>query len=85
MKLASYAVREAISNKDWPAAIAILAEHFGIIIPPEYTRHIYCHPHYLLEVTVDMPSARYSWLEFEGFRSSCVPRYLSNQINIRSR
>lgn len=85
MKLADYAMREAFSRSDWPVVIATLAKHFGIIIPSEYTRQIYCNPHYLLEVTVDVPSARYSWLEFEGFRSSCVPRCLPNQINIRSR
>ena len=85
MKLADYAMREAISNKDWPAAIAILAHHFGVVVPPAYLIQVFCHPHYVDEVTLDMDKVSYSWLESEGFHSNAFPRYKPLTVNIRAR
>ena len=68
MKLADYEIREAVSRKDWPAAVAALASHFGITMPPEYRMDVMRGTN-LFQVEIYLPHRAYAWCEDAGLKS----------------
>lgn len=70
MKLADYQIREAVSRKDWPAAVAALASHFGITMPPEYRMDVMrAGPSVkTFQVHIFSPHWTHAWCEESGFR-----------------
>lgn len=77
MKLESYAMLVAFQSQDWPAALKILQDHFGIVLPYSFEispkiAEIYCARGYQLGIVAEETSAfgdatKYSWSERGGF------------------
>lgn len=66
MKLADYAIRDALSRRDWPAAVAIMASHFRFVMPAEY-RTVVFRNSYFFQVAIYFPQRSYSWGDTRGF------------------
>lgn len=68
MKLADYEIREALSRKDWPAAVAALARHYGVDMPPEYRMDVMRGGSYVktFQVKIFSPHWIYAWCEEKG-------------------
>jgi len=69
MKLADYEIREALVRKDWPAAVAALARHYGIDMPPEYRIELMRGVSYVMPFQIKIYSSHWicGWREEEGF------------------
>ena len=68
MKLADYEIIEAASRKDYPAAVAALARHYGVDMPPEYRMYVMRGTN-LFQVEIYLPHRAYAWCEEYGFES----------------
>jgi len=66
VKLADYEIREAVSRKDWSAAVAALARHYGVDMPPEYRMDVMRGMN-LFQVEIYLPERAYAWCETKGF------------------
>lgn len=71
MKLADYAIRDALSRRDWPVAIATLTDHFDIKLPHKYKKSIMSGIGICI-VELYFHKWIYSWWEKTGF--SCAAR-----------
>ena len=69
MKLADYEIREALSRKDWSGAVAALARHYELDMPPEYRMDVMRGVSYVMAFHVKIYSSHWicSWREEEGF------------------
>lgn len=70
MKLADYEIQEALVRKDWPAAVAALARHYGVDVPPEYKMNVMrAGPSVkTFHVHIFSPHWIYAWCEEKEFR-----------------
>lgn len=60
MKLADYEIREALSRKDWPAAVAALARHYDLDMPPEYRMDVMRSVSYVMAFHVKIYSSHWT-------------------------
>lgn len=74
MKLADYQIREAVSRKDWPAAVAAIVYHFDFAMPPEYRTVVFRNSSFC-QVDIYFPNMSYRWCDTVGFVA--LPRPVS--------
>ena len=66
MKLADYAIRDALSRRDLPAAVAAITHHFHFVMPPKYRTVVFRYSAFC-QVDVYFPDTSYRWCDTVGF------------------